>query len=206
MSRDIRRRSHLTGLASSDLIQEYIPSLAALEVVPVTDNLNGTLIYVEDQKAIYAYHVTATDTANGSSIIEPLAGIGRWFLISSSATSVVTSTPADRWVDPTHSTVTEDIVVQSEWEVRRGVLTVEASLTVDEGGDVYVTDGIDNTKRPDFFQSNLLPADTWRSIPENDHLVMHTTTEKPFVVEGTLNVQGTLVCLNFLDVVEYVHR
>lgn len=200
MSRDIRRRSYFTGLASSDLIQEYIESISALEVLPILDNLNGTLIYVEAEKAIYAYHATATDTANGSTIIEPVAGVGRWFLVSSSASAANTNGNADRWVDPTHALITEDIVVLDEWECRRGKLTIESTLTVDPGGVVYVTDGIAQEKRPDFFQSNILPADTWRSIPQPDHLVMHTTADKPFVVNGHLNVKGDLICLNFFNV------
>lgn len=198
MSRDIRRRSYFSGLASSDLIQEYIETLTALEVLPITDNLNGTLIYIEAEKAIYAYHATATDSANGTTIIEPASGAGRWFLVSS-ATSASNGT-ADRWVDPTHALISEAIVVQDEWECRRGQLIIEQSLTVDPGGRVYVTSGIDDDKRPDFHQSNVLPDDTWRSIPATDHLVMHTTPDIPFVVNGHLNVHGDLICINFHNV------
>lgn len=198
MSRNIRRRSFFSGLASSDLIQESIATLTALEVMPITDSMNGTLIYIEDEKAIYAYHSTATDSANGTTIIEPAAGTGRWFLVSS-ATSASGGT-ADRWVDPTHALISEAIVVQDTWEVRRGVLDIEQSLTVDPGGSVYVTSGIDHDKRPDFFQSNVLPEDTWRSIPAVDHLVMHTTEDKPFTVNGHLNVHGDLICINFYNV------
>ena len=198
MSRDIRRRSYFTGLASSDLIQEYIPTLTALVVMPITDAINGTLIYVEAEKAIYAYHATATDTANGGSIIEPATGIGRWFLVSSA--TAASSGTADRWVDPTHALQSESITVQDEWEVRRGMLTIENTLIVDPGGSVYVTSGIDDTKRPDFFQSNVLPEDTWRSIPATDHLVMHTTSTKPFEVNGHLTVHGDLICINFNNI------
>lgn len=200
MSRDIKRRSLYSGLASSDLIQEYIESLTALAVMPVLDNMNGTLIYIENEKSIYAYHATATDTANGTTIIQPSSGAGRWFLVSSNTTSTVNNYYADRWVDPTHATITENIVVPDEWECRRGKLTIEATLTVDPGGVVYVTDGIAQEKRPDFYQSNELQADVWRSIPANDHLVMHTTSSKPFVVNGHLNVHGDLVCINFFNI------
>lgn len=198
MSRNIRRRSFFSGLASSDLIQEFVQTLTALEVMPVLDSMNGTLIYIEDEKAVYAYHSTATDTANGSSVIEPASGVGRWFLVSSATSASGGS--ADRWVDPTHALLSEAIVVQDEWECRRGQLTIEASLTVDPGGSVYVTDGISQTKRPDFHQTNILAADTWRSIPSDSHLVMHTTPNKPFEVHGHLNVVGDLVCLNFFSI------
>lgn len=204
MSRNIRRRSFFTGLASSDLIQEYVETLTALEVLPVMDNAHGTLIYIENEKAIYSYHATATDTANGSSIIEPSTGVGRWFLVSSFISA--SGGNADRWVDPTHALQSEIIVVQDEWECRRGRLYIENSLTVDPGGKVYVTDGIAQEKRPDFFQSNTLPVDTWRSVPGKDHLIMHTTEEKPFDVQGHLNVHGDLVCINFFDVVHYVQQ
>jgi hypothetical protein len=200
MSRDIRRRSKLSGLASSDLIQEYLESLSALEVLPVTDSMHGTIIYIDSEMALYAYHSLATDTPNGTTIIQPASGVGRWFLISSASSASTPASTADRWVDPTHATVLEDIVVNDEWEVRRGNLIIEASLTVDTGGNVYVTTGFDETKRPDFFQSNVLPADTWRSIPAADHLVMHTTATKPFVVDGHLNVHGDLICINFFNV------
>ena len=205
MSRDIKRRSFFSGLASSDLIQEYIATLTALEVMPVTDNMNGTLIYIENEKAIYSYHATATDAANGGSIIEPAAGVGRWFLISS-ATSASSSTTADRWVDPTHASSSENIVVNDEWECRRGNLIIDASLTVDTGGYVYVTDGIGDDDRADFSQQGVLPSDTWRSIPQNDHLIMHATPDQPLVIEGHLNVHGDLICINFFDVVHYVHQ
>ena len=199
MSRDIKRRSYFSGLASSDLIQETIASISALEVMPVLDNMNGTLIYIEQTKAIYAYHSTATDTADGVSIVEPANSVGRWFLVSSAASAQNTQGTADRWVDPTHSDPTEDIVVLSEWEVRRGNLTIDGTLTVDSGGDVYIVDGTEEY-RPDFYQSNHLPEDTWRSIPQQDHLVMHTTGDKPFIVDGHLNVHGDLICINFLDI------
>lgn len=200
MSRDIRRRSFFSGLASSDLIQEYIETLTALEVMPITDNMNGTLIYIENEKAIYAYHSTATDSANGSTIIEPASGTGRWFLVSSNASASNTNGNADRWVDPTHALISENIVVLDEWECRRGKLYIEASMIVDPGGYVYVTDGIAQEKRPDYFQSNTLPDETWRSIPEPDHLVMHTTADRPFVVNGHLDVHGDLLCINFYNV------
>jgi hypothetical protein len=200
MSRDIRRRSLHSGLASSDLIQEYVEDIAALSELPVMDNANGTLIYVEDVKSIYAYEAQATASANGTTIISPISSIGRWFLVSSNTVSSSGSGYGDRWVDPTHATITEPIVVLDEWECRRGKLTIEASLTVDPGGLVYVTSGIASEERPDFFQSNTLPADTWRSIPQPDHLIMHTTSDKPFVVNGHLDVSGDLICINFFNV------
>lgn len=175
--------------------------------MPILDSMNGTLIYIESEKAIYAYHSTATDTANGSTIIEPSSGAGRWFLVSSAATASSGGGNADRWVDPTHALITENIVVLDEWECRRGNLYIEATLTVDPGGYVYVTDGIAQEKRPDFFQSNTLPENTWRSIPQKDHLVMHTTADRPLSIENGahLNVHGDLICINFLDVVHYVY-
>lgn len=201
MSRDIRRRSKLTGLASSDLIQEYVDNLTALEAVPTNDNLNGTLIYVEDQKAVFAFHVSATDTPDGSTIIEPDSGTGRWFLISSSASAPPTGI-ADKWVDPTVIQGSENIVVLDTWECRRGNLTIDpyGTLTVDPGGYVYVTDGIHNESRPDFHQSNNVPADTWRSVPSNGNLIMHTTPDLPLTVDGHLNVHGDLICINFFNV------
>lgn len=199
MSRNIKRRSFFTGLASSDLIQEYIATLTALEVMPVTDNMSGTLIYIENEKAIYSYHSTATDAANGTSIIEPAAGTGRWFLVSSFLVASSGGT-ADRWVDPTHALQHESIVVQDEWECRRGSLIIENTITVDPGGRVYVTNGIGDDDRADFSQQGVLPTDTWRSVPQNDHLVMHTTADKPFVINGHLNVHGELFCINFYDV------
>lgn len=199
MSRDIRRRSYFSGLASSDLIQESIASVAALEVMPVLDSLNGTLVYIEDAKAIYAYHATATDTANGASIVSPTNGLGRWFLVSSSTSAQSVPSAADKWVDPTHIQTTETVVVLDEWEVRRGNLTVDGSLTVDPGGEIYITNGTEE-HRPDFYQSNHLAADTWRSIPQQDHLVMHTTSDRPFIVDGHLNVHGDLICIDFFNI------
>ena len=201
MSRNIYKRSVSAGLASSDLIQEYIASISALEVMPILDNMNGTLIYVEQEKAVYAYHATATDTGNGTTIIEPASGSGRWFLIASNNTAIASGQgTADRWVDPTHATQLEVIVVQDEWECRRGDLIIENSLTVDSGGYVYVTDGISDDDRADFSQQGILPVDTWRSVSQNDHIVLHATEDKPFTVEGHLNVHGELFCINFYNV------
>lgn len=200
MSRDIRRRSQLTGLASSDLIQEYLENLTALEQLAVTDSMTGTLIYIESEKSIYAYDSEATDSPTTTSIIQPMAAInkGRWFRISS-ASSSSPSNAADRWVDPTHATVSEDIVVHDEWECRRGRLTIDASLTVDSGGYVYVTDGIEDTKRNEFFQTNVVPSNSYKAIPERDHLLVHAPSDKPFIIESSahLNVHGDLVVVDF---------
>ena len=117
MSREIRRRSKLSGLASSDLIQEYLATVSALEVLPVTDVMHGTLVYIQDLKALFAYHSDATDTANGTTVIQPAANVGRWFRISA-AGPTNTQVYGDIWVDPTHADHATEIVVDDEWECR----------------------------------------------------------------------------------------
>ena len=63
-----------------------------------------------------------------------------------------------------------------------------------------ITDGKTYGRRPDFYQSNVLQAGLRRSIPDPDSLVVHTTYDRPLVINGDLDVHGDLICINFFNV------
>lgn len=193
MSRDIRRRSRLSGLASSDLIQEAVRSISDLKAIPTGDQLDKTIIYVADTTAIYAYDDSYIGAYNNTSLLEPdsasITGQGVWRLITGLSSGLY----ADRWVDPQRATISEHIVVESDEEVRRGEIlltddgTDAATLTVQANGDVYVTDV---AQEYDWTSRCVVPADTAVSLLEGDSgiPVMTLTVESSSITTVTVNI------------------
>ena len=81
MSRNIYRRSNKTGTTSSDLVRDPLNTVAELRAYPVTDILDKTIIYVKAASGVYAYHYDGTGADDGSEIIQPASGNGRWFKV-----------------------------------------------------------------------------------------------------------------------------
>lgn len=81
MSRNIYKRSNRTGTTSSDILRDPINTLAQLRAYPVTDTLDKTLVYVKEESGVFAYHYDSTGTDDGSEVIEPDSGSGRWIKV-----------------------------------------------------------------------------------------------------------------------------
>jgi len=81
MSRNIYRRSNRTGTTSTDLLRDPIGTIAELRAYPVTDTLDKTLIYVKGESGVFAYHYDSTASDDGSEVIQPASGSGRWIKV-----------------------------------------------------------------------------------------------------------------------------
>jgi len=55
-----------------------------LLAINTTNVLDKTMVYVEDEKAIYALDITSTDPVSAA-VLAPNIGPGRWYIISSKA-------------------------------------------------------------------------------------------------------------------------
>lgn len=221
MSRNIYRRSKLSGTASSDLVKEGVDSLSELRASPIVDRLEKSLIYVKTELGLYAYHSDSTDPDDGSLTIAPAQGNGRWKKVSGAApatlpsgndgdiliydgnTNTWVSTPLYpyRWIDPQELKTGQNLTVETKEEIRRGEVLLEynSSITVDYDGEIYVTNGYTEAHRPDFHQSGVVRS--YSSIPADSHLVVHSA-DHAFTIENgaNLEVYGDLICLNFFNV------
>lgn len=60
-----------------------VQALTDLQALPTGTTPDKTLIYVENERAIYAYDKTSID--NGPGVIVPATGVGRWLLVSNTS-------------------------------------------------------------------------------------------------------------------------
>lgn len=64
-----------------------VQSLTELQAINTQTLSDKTLMYVENERAIYAYDANSIDS--GAGIIVPASGVGRWILVTNSSGSVL---------------------------------------------------------------------------------------------------------------------
>lgn len=75
---------HSGNSGSSSAAGQPVQSITELQVL--TDTPDKTLIYVENERAIYAYDANSIDIGPG--VIVPSNGVGRWLLVSNTSGTI----------------------------------------------------------------------------------------------------------------------
>lgn len=115
-----RRRGSVVGLGTP------VADLAALRKLSTTGIIDKTIVYVEDEGAIYAYDRQSSAGESVPLIIAPNTGGGRWLLVSGGGGGVV----ADLHVHNKYADVSavvgpnQVVISHEEFEIEDGV-TVE---------------------------------------------------------------------------------
>ena len=115
-----RRRGSIGGLAPS------VGTIAQLRAIQTGGGVaDRTLIFVEDDGAIYAYDRQSSATESLPDVVAPNAGSGRWILIAGGAGAAPTLHIHNKYADV--SAVVgprQQILIYDEYEIEDGV-TVE---------------------------------------------------------------------------------
>lgn len=70
------------GNSVQERIQNPVQDIAELRLIPTTDVVDKAIIVVEDLGAIYRFDYSGAGVDDGSTIIEPTSGPGRWFFVA----------------------------------------------------------------------------------------------------------------------------
>lgn len=115
-----RRRGSVAGLASP------VHDTAELERLQVAGTADRTIIYVEDEAAIYAYDRQSSLPAVYPDIISPTSGIGRWIRTTGGGSSPYTPPPIhvhNKYADHDWEVgPSQQILIFDEYEIQSGIV------------------------------------------------------------------------------------
>jgi len=115
-----RRRGSVVGLGAP------VANLAALRKLSTAGILDKTLVYVEDEGAIYAYDRQSSAAESLPDVVAPTAGAGRWNIVGGGGAAPVTGLHVHNKYADVSAVVgpRQQILIYDEYEIEAGV-TVE---------------------------------------------------------------------------------
>jgi hypothetical protein len=100
------------GDSVQERIREPVQNLAGLRLVPTNDVNDKAVVVVEDTGGLYRFNYEGGGADDGSLVIEPTAGPGRWLLMNPSGTSL--GSERLRFSAPV---LADSIITQTDWPV-----------------------------------------------------------------------------------------
>lgn len=127
------------GYADDHYVQGGLPvaDLTALAAIAGADRADGDVLLVKSSNTLYRFDSASSATADGTRIVAPAVGTGRWFIIRPGQTALTGDEVVDRDLTVNRNlTVTGDMTVNgTTTTLNTATLDVEdANVTVNKGG------------------------------------------------------------------------
>lgn len=175
-------RRFITHRRPQETLLNPVQDIAELRLVAVSDVDDKSLILVEDTGTIFRYDYDSSAADNGTTIIEPTAGVGRFIDTTSAGAS-----PTD------HNTLTS---------LQGGTAGEYYHLTADEHTMVE-TGHADGGFRLKWSQEQIYAAgDTGEIGTDEELIITEITIDGSLTVDGTLLITGTQTLDYYIELVD----